>query len=103
MFHSRNRNWRWHLLGTTPTSSARRGRGITASIQREDCVPDDFATIEGAHLCDLRQQPQALDNTLANLQTSKPLLSLAGRLNQGRLRRVWSTGMGAAPQSLLPL
>ena len=66
-------------------------------------MPDDFATIEGEYLRDLLQQPQALENTLANLQTSKPLLSLARRLNQGRFRRVVLTGMGSSFHALHPL
>lgn len=66
-------------------------------------MPDDLRTIEGQYLRDLLQQPQALQNTLASLQTSKPLLSLARRLNQGRFQRVVLTGMGSSFHALHPL
>ena len=66
-------------------------------------MPDDLAVIEGDYLRDLLHQPQALEDTLANLQTSKPLLGLAQRLNRGRFHRVVLTGMGSSFHALHPL
>jgi len=66
-------------------------------------VPDGLRTIEGQYLRDLLQQPQALENTLASLQTSKALVNLARRLNQGRFQRVVLTGMGSSFHALHPL
>jgi glutamine---fructose-6-phosphate transaminase (isomerizing) len=60
-------------------------------------------TIEGEYLHDLLQQPQALENTLATLKTSRPLLSLAQRLKRGRFQRVVLTGMGSSFHALHPL
>jgi glucosamine--fructose-6-phosphate aminotransferase (isomerizing) len=66
-------------------------------------VPDDLAVIEGDYLRDLLHQPQALGDTFANLETSKPLLGLAQRLNRGRFHRVVLTGMGSSFHALHPL
>src|SRR5579859_2219638 len=60
-------------------------------------------TIEGEYLHDLLQQPQALENTLASLNTSKPLLRVAQRLKRGRFQRVVLTGMGSSFHALHPL
>lgn len=66
-------------------------------------MPDDLAVIEGEYLRDILRQPQALENTLATLKTSKPLLDLAARLNKGRFQRVVLTGMGGSFHALHPL
>lgn len=63
----------------------------------------DLAVIEGEYLRDILHQPQALENTLAVLETPKPLLKLAARLNQGKFRRVVLTGMGSSFHALHPL
>jgi glucosamine--fructose-6-phosphate aminotransferase (isomerizing) len=66
-------------------------------------MPEGLATIEGEYLRDLLHQPQALENTLATLETSKPLQDVAARLNQGKFHRVVLTGMGSSFHALHPL
>lgn len=66
-------------------------------------MPEDLATIEGEYLSDLLHQPQALEDTLAVLETSKPLQTIAARLNQGKFQRVVLTGMGSSFHALHPL
>jgi glucosamine--fructose-6-phosphate aminotransferase (isomerizing) len=66
-------------------------------------MPEGLATIEGEYLRDLLHQPQALENTLATLETSKPLQDVAARLNQGKFYRVVLTGMGSSFHALHPL
>jgi glucosamine--fructose-6-phosphate aminotransferase (isomerizing) len=76
---------------------------VWQKLSAEDEVLAGLAAIEGAYLRDILQQPQALEDTLAELATSKPLLSLAARLNQGRFQRVVLTGMGSSFHALHPL
>jgi glutamine---fructose-6-phosphate transaminase (isomerizing) len=66
-------------------------------------VLEDLATIEGEYLRDILQQPRALENTLASLETSKPLEDAAARLNSGKFQRVVLTGMGSSFHALHPL
>jgi glucosamine--fructose-6-phosphate aminotransferase (isomerizing) len=66
-------------------------------------VPDDLAVIEGEYLRDILHQPQALEDSLAHLETSKPVLDVAARLNRGRFQRVVLTGMGSSFHALHPL
>ena len=66
-------------------------------------MPEDLAMIEGEYLRDLLHQPQALENTLATLETSKPLQDVAARLNKGKFQRVVLTGMGSSFHALHPL
>ena len=66
-------------------------------------MPEDLAMIEGEYLRDLLHQPQALQDTLAVLETSKPLQTIAARLNQGKFQRVVLTGMGSSFHALHPL
>jgi len=66
-------------------------------------VFNDLAVIEGEYLRDLVQQPQALEDTLAGLETPKPLRDLAARLNLGKFQRVVLTGMGSSFHALHPL
>jgi len=66
-------------------------------------VLEDLATIEGEYLRDILQQPQALKNTLASLETSNPLQEAAARLNSGKFQRVVLTGMGSSFHALHPL
>ena len=64
---------------------------------------EDLAVIDGEYLRDILHQPQALDDTLAALETSKSLLDIAGRLNKGKFQRVVLTGMGSSFHALHPL
>jgi glutamine---fructose-6-phosphate transaminase (isomerizing) len=66
-------------------------------------VVTDFKVIEGAYLGDILNQPQALEDTLANLGRSKELESLAVRLSKGKFQRVVLTGMGSSFHALHPL
>jgi len=66
-------------------------------------VLEDLAMIEGEYLRDILYQPQALEDTLARLETSKPLQDIAARLNQGKFQRVVLTGMGSSFHALHPL
>ena len=63
----------------------------------------DLKVIEGAYLRDILHQPQALEDTLANLGRSKELESLALRLSRGKFQRVVLTGMGSSFHALHPL
>ncbi len=63
----------------------------------------DFSVIEGAYLRDILDQPQALDETLANLEVSKTLHRLAIRLQEGKFKTVVLTGMGSSFHALHPL
>ena len=64
---------------------------------------EDLAIIEGEYLGDILHQPQALENTLAELKTSRVLLDVAARLNKGKFQRVVLTGMGSSFHVLHPL
>lgn len=64
---------------------------------------EDLAVIDGEYLRDILHQPQALENTLANLEATKPLHDIAARLNKGRFQRVVLTGMGSSFHALHPL
>lgn len=64
---------------------------------------NDLGVIEGEYLRDVLQQPQALEDTLAGLNTSRPLLDIAARLNKGTFQRVVLTGMGSSFHALHPL
>jgi glucosamine--fructose-6-phosphate aminotransferase (isomerizing) len=66
-------------------------------------VLEGLSIIEGEYLRDLLHQPQALENTLANLETSKSLQDVAARLNKGKFQRVVLTGMGSSFHALHPL
>ncbi len=64
---------------------------------------EDLSIIEGEYLRDILHQPQALENSLTSLATSKPLLDIAARLNRGKFHRVVLTGMGSSFHALHPL
>jgi glutamine---fructose-6-phosphate transaminase (isomerizing) len=64
---------------------------------------EDLTMIEGEYLRDILHQPHALENTLASLETFKPLQDIAARLNKGRFQRVVLTGMGSSFHALHPL
>jgi glucosamine--fructose-6-phosphate aminotransferase (isomerizing) len=66
-------------------------------------VLEDLEIIEGEYLRDILHQPQALENTLAALETSKTLQNVAARLNAGKFQRVVLTGMGSSFHALHPL
>jgi len=66
-------------------------------------VRSELNVIDGEYLQDLLDQPRALEDTLAALDTSEQLLDLAQRLQQGRFQRVVLTGMGSSFHALHPL
>jgi glucosamine--fructose-6-phosphate aminotransferase (isomerizing) len=63
----------------------------------------DLSLIEGEYLRDILNQPQALEDTLERLESSKALLDLAKRLNAGKFQRIVLTGMGSSFYALHPL
>jgi fructoselysine-6-P-deglycase FrlB-like protein len=63
----------------------------------------DLSVIEGAYLGDILNQPQALEDTLANLGRSRELETLAVRLSKGKFHRVVLTGMGSSFHALHPV
>jgi len=62
----------------------------------------EFSVIEGAYLRDILDQPQALQNTLASLELSTALRSIAGKFRDGGFRTVVLTGMGSSFHALHP-
>jgi len=75
--------------------------GITAL--REGNVGADLSVIEGEYLRDILHQPQALEDTLNGLESSKALQEIAARLNRGKFQRIVLTGMGSSFHALHPL
>jgi glutamine---fructose-6-phosphate transaminase (isomerizing) len=65
-------------------------------------VSTELSTIEGAYLRDILDQPQALQETLSSLESSKPLASIAAKLLQGSFRVIVLTGMGSSFHALHP-
>jgi glutamine---fructose-6-phosphate transaminase (isomerizing) len=63
----------------------------------------DLKVIEGAYLRDILDQPQALENTLANLGRLNDLERLATQLSRGKFQRIVLTGMGSSFHALHPL
>jgi len=63
----------------------------------------DLSFVEGEYLRDILNQPQALEDTLEKLESSKALLYLAERLNAGSFHRIVLTGMGSSFYALHPL
>jgi glucosamine--fructose-6-phosphate aminotransferase (isomerizing) len=66
-------------------------------------VRADLSVLEGAYLRDILDQPRALEDTLAALKTNDPLQQIASQLQQGKLKTVILTGMGASYHALHPL
>jgi glucosamine--fructose-6-phosphate aminotransferase (isomerizing) len=66
-------------------------------------VRADLSVLEGAYLRDILDQPRALEDTLAALKTNDPLQRIATQLQQGKLKIVILTGMGASYHALHPL
>jgi glucosamine--fructose-6-phosphate aminotransferase (isomerizing) len=65
-------------------------------------MPAEFSVIEGAYLRDILDQPRALENTLASLEISPALQSIAAKLRDGGFRNVVLTGMGSSFHALHP-
>lgn len=63
----------------------------------------DLSCIKGRYLLDILHQPQALEDTVKNIESPKALLHLAKRLNAGKFRGVVLTGMGSSFYALHPL
>jgi glutamine---fructose-6-phosphate transaminase (isomerizing) len=63
----------------------------------------DLSLVEGEYLRDILNQPQALEDTLEKLESSKALLNLVKRLNAGSFHRIVLTGMGSSFYALHPL
>jgi len=63
-------------------------------------VPADLSVLEGAYLRDILDQPRALEDTLAVLKTNDSLRRIATELQQGKLKTVILTGMGASHHAL---
>lgn len=63
----------------------------------------DFRAIEGRYWQDLLGQPEALQDTLDSLDTSRPISDLAQQLQNGFFQRVVLTGMGSSFHALHPL
>ncbi len=64
---------------------------------------DQLSVIEGEYLRDILDQARALQDTLAGLDESEKLHSLAARLRRGKFRTVVLTGMGSSFHALHPL
>lgn len=63
----------------------------------------DLSVVQGAYLRDLLGQPDALRDTLGQLDDSKELQTLAARLHKGKFKIVVLTGMGSSFHALNPL
>lgn len=63
----------------------------------------EFPVMEGQYLRDILDQPRALDDTLAGLEHSHPLQSLASRAQKGDFTAIILTGMGSSFHALHPL
>jgi len=63
-------------------------------------VAADFNVIDGEYLRDILDQPQALENSLETLETSRELQDLALHLSKGNFQRVVLTGMGSSFHAL---
>ena len=61
------------------------------------------SVIEGGYLRDVLDQPRALAETIAGLQVTEPLRTVAARFAAGRYRRVVLTGMGSSLHGFAPL
>lgn len=66
-------------------------------------MQSDLPIIEGAYLCDILDQPRALQETVAGLEVSEALFRLAGRLQERDFNTVVLTGMGSSFHALHPL
>src|SRR5207247_7383277 len=87
-------------LEKTPTSLAQPGCGTIDCGRRP--VMSELSIIQGPYLQDILGQPQALQDTLLGLDTSKPLNRLVTRLRRGSYQRIVLTGMGGSFHALYP-
>src|SRR6266478_7372722 len=94
---------RWPHWEKTRISLGRHERGITGLFKREWPMLENLSMIEGEYLQDILDQPHALENTQAGLDTSKSLRQLVDRLKDGKFHRVVLTGMGSSFYALHPL
>jgi len=62
----------------------------------------ELSIIQGPYLQDILGQPQALQDTLRGLDSSKPLNRLVTRLRRGSYQRIVLTGMGGSFHALYP-
>jgi glutamine---fructose-6-phosphate transaminase (isomerizing) len=63
----------------------------------------DLSVVQGEYLRDLLSQPDALKNTVEQLNESKELQGIATRLGKQKFKTVVLTGMGSSYHSLNPL
>lgn len=66
-------------------------------------MPVDLSVVEGDYFRDLLAQPDALRDTLEQLNESKELRTIAARLRKRRFETVVLTGMGSSFHGLNPL
>jgi glucosamine--fructose-6-phosphate aminotransferase (isomerizing) len=66
-------------------------------------MPIDLSVVQGDYLRDLLSQPQALEDTLEQLNESRELRALADRLHKRKFKTVVLTGMGSSFHALNPL
>ncbi|MGH9642158.1 MAG: SIS domain-containing protein [Terriglobales bacterium] len=62
-----------------------------------------YRIVEGQYLRDILDQPRALAATLEHLQIPKELMPVRHKLQEGRIKRIVLTGMGASFHALHPL
>lgn len=68
-----------------------------------DLAVPDLQIIQGKYLEDIHDEPRALEATLASLDASPRLISLAERLAEEKFQRLVLTGMGSSFHALHPL
>lgn len=66
-------------------------------------MPVDLSVVEGDYFRDLLSQPDALRDTLEQLEEAKELKALVARLQKRRFKTVVLTGMGSSFHGLNPL
>ena len=66
-------------------------------------MPVDLSVVQGDYFRDLLSQPEALRDTVAQLQDSKQLTAVASRLHKRRFKSIVLTGMGSSFHGLNPL
>jgi len=63
----------------------------------------DLSVVEGSYFHDLLSQPDALQDTMHQLNESKALKRLATHLQKGKFKSIVLTGMGSSFHGLIPL
>lgn len=66
-------------------------------------MPLDTKILDGPYLRDILAQPQALQDTLEQLEPAKELKALSLRLERNQYKRIVLTGMGASLHALQPI